>query len=121
MDRTRAHRGSVIVVDPRTGEILAMANRSRDEDVRAAQARNYAIVDQFEPGSTFKLVTLAGLYEEGRTAPSDSLFCENGSWTWNGRTGSGAMAKPGRYKVVVSATSRFGTTRWTRYVTVETH
>ena len=84
MERTRARKGSVVVVDPRTGELLAMANRSSEE--QADRARNYAVVDQFEPGSTFKVVTLAGLYEEGRTAPTDSLFCENGSWTWNGRT-----------------------------------
>ena len=84
MERTRARKGSVVVVDPRTGEILAMANRSPEED--PANPRNYAVIDQFEPGSTFKLVTLAGLYEEGNTAPTDSLFCENGSWSWNGRT-----------------------------------
>jgi len=84
MERTRARKGSVVVVDPRTGELLAMANSSPEEDTSGP--RNYAVVDQFEPGSTFKVVTLAGLYEEGRTAPTDSLFCENGAWTWNGRT-----------------------------------
>jgi cell division protein FtsI (penicillin-binding protein 3) len=86
MERTQARKGSVVVVDPRNGELLAMANRSREEDVDQGQARNYAVVDQFEPGSTFKVVTVAGLYEEGRTAPTDSLFCENGTWTRNGRT-----------------------------------
>jgi len=86
MQRTRARKGSVVVVDPRSGELLAMANRAREEDVGTSPARNYAVVDQFEPGSTFKVVTVAGLYEEGRTAPTDSLFCENGTWSWNGRT-----------------------------------
>jgi cell division protein FtsI (penicillin-binding protein 3) len=86
MERTRARKGSVVVVDPRTGELLALANRSAEEDGNREPTRNYAVVDQFEPGSTFKVVTLAGLYEEGRTAPTDSLFCENGTWTWNGRT-----------------------------------
>ncbi|CAN5809314.1 penicillin-binding protein [soil metagenome] len=84
MQRTRARRGSVVVVDPRTGEVLAIANQSPEEEVSGP--RNYAVVDQFEPGSTFKVVTLAGLYEEGNTAPTDSLYCENGSWRWNGRT-----------------------------------
>ena len=86
MERTRARKGSVVVVDPRSGELLAMANRSREEEEATDGTRNYAVVDQFEPGSTFKVVTVAGLYEEGRTAPTDSLFCENGSWNWNGRT-----------------------------------
>lgn len=84
MERTRARKGSVVVVDPRTGELLAMANHAREDEPE--RDRNYAVVDQFEPGSTFKVVTLAGLYEEGGTAPTDSLFCENGSWSWNGRT-----------------------------------
>lgn len=84
MERTRARKGSVVVVDPRTGELLAMANHAREDEPE--RDRNYAVVDQFEPGSTFKVVTLAGLYEEGSTAPTDSLFCENGSWSWNGRT-----------------------------------
>jgi cell division protein FtsI (penicillin-binding protein 3) len=84
MEKTRARKGSVVVVDPRTGEVLAMVNRSPEEE--ESGPRNYAVVDQFEPGSTFKVVTLAGLYEEGNTAPTDSLFCENGSWSWNGRT-----------------------------------
>ena len=86
MERTHARKGSVVVVDPRTGELLALANRSSDEDPVPETNRNYVVVDQFEPGSTFKVVTLAGLYEEGRTAPTDSLFCENGTWNWNGRT-----------------------------------
>ena len=84
MERTRARKGSVVVIDPRTGELLAIANRSPEEEVGGP--RNYAVVDQFEPGSTFKVVTVAGLYEEGSTAPTDSLFCENGTWSWNGRT-----------------------------------
>jgi cell division protein FtsI (penicillin-binding protein 3) len=84
MERTHARKGSVVVVDPHTGEVLAMANQSPEEN--PATPRNYAVIDQFEPGSTFKVVTLAGLYEEGATAPTDSLFCENGSWNWNGRT-----------------------------------
>lgn len=83
VEKTRAKSASIVVVDPRTGEVLAMANR----DAAGSRApRNYAVTDPFEPGSTFKIVTLAGLYEEGLAAPGDSLFCENGSWRYNGRT-----------------------------------
>ncbi len=85
MNKTRAKAGSVVVVDPRTGEVLAMATRGgpRKSDQRG---RNVAVVDQFEPGSTFKIVPLTGLYEESLAAPSDSLFCEHGTWRHRGRT-----------------------------------
>jgi cell division protein FtsI (penicillin-binding protein 3) len=83
VERTRAKSASIVVVDPRTGEVLAMANR---DAARSRAPRNYAVTDPFEPGSTFKIVTLAGLYEEGLAAPGDSLFCENGSWQYHGRT-----------------------------------
>lgn len=85
MESTRARTGNVTVVDPDTGEVLAMANRSARGAGRAGSLRNYAVADQFEPGSTFKIVPLVGLYEEGLAAPTDSLFCENGVWNHNGR------------------------------------
>lgn len=83
VEKTSARSGSVVVVDPRSGEVLAMANRGADEE---EPTRNFAVVDQFEPGSTFKIVTVAGLYEEQLAAPTDSVFCENGRWSHNGRT-----------------------------------
>jgi cell division protein FtsI (penicillin-binding protein 3) len=84
LEKTQAKSASMVVVDPRTGEVLALANASAPN--QGGPVRNFAVVDQFEPGSTFKIVTLAGLYEEELAAPSDSLFCENGTWVFNGRT-----------------------------------
>lgn len=86
MERTRAKSGSVVVVDPKTGEILAMANRPADPSDEGTPLTNHAVVDQFEPGSTFKVVTVSGLYDQGLAAPTDSLFCENGRWSREGRT-----------------------------------
>lgn len=86
MEKTRARSGSIVVLDPRTGEVLALANRAAADAEVTGPARNYAVVDQFEPGSTFKIVTLAGLYDNALAAPTDSLFCENGQWTIGGRT-----------------------------------
>jgi cell division protein FtsI (penicillin-binding protein 3) len=85
MERTQAKSGSVVVADPRTGEILALASRPILQEGSLRLQRNEAIVYQFEPGSTLKIVTLAGLYEEGLAAPGDSLFCENGVWNHDGR------------------------------------
>lgn len=84
VDNSRARSGSMVVVDPGTGEIVAMASRTADP-APSDPRLNHAVVDQFEPGSTFKVVTLAGLYEDGMVAPTDSIFCENGRWAHEGR------------------------------------
>lgn len=85
MEGTRAKSGSLVVVDPRSGEVLALSSRPIQNDGSRRPQRNEAVVDQFEPGSTLKIVTLAGLYEEDLAAPADSLFCENGMWNHDGR------------------------------------
>lgn len=67
--KARARGGTVIIVDPRTGEILALANEPcYDPEAPGASAlerfRNRAVTDLFEPGSTFKVVTAAAALEE---------------------------------------------------------
>jgi cell division protein FtsI/penicillin-binding protein 2 len=79
-----------LVVRPKTGEILAMANfptfdpnlRGRD----AAARRNRIITDAFEPGSTAKTLTLAAALNEGVTKLTDQYDCENGAYYFAGRT-----------------------------------
>lgn len=83
VERSRAKGGSAIVLDPRTGEILALANVptfNPNAFERAPQAarRNRAAVDTFEPGSVFKMVLAAGALEEGLSRPGDQLYGENG-------------------------------------------
>ncbi len=65
--RAGAKGGIVIVADPRTGEILAMANVDTDPETGQAVVarRNRAVVDIFEPGSTNKVITMAAALEEG--------------------------------------------------------
>lgn len=75
IERTGATSGSVVVVDPATGEILAMVNLpSYDPNARAEvpgdAIRNRAVTDVFEPGSTQKAVTVAGALESGLVTPS---------------------------------------------------
>ncbi|RKN86896.1 penicillin-binding transpeptidase domain-containing protein [Paenibacillus ginsengarvi] len=67
---------TAIAMDPKTGEILGLANMptfnpSKYWDAKPEAFRNTAISSQFEPGSTFKLVTLAGTVEEGLFDPND--------------------------------------------------
>jgi len=78
IDRTGAEGGSIVVVDPETGEILAMANLPTfDPNDRAgsdpAAFRNRAVTDVFEPGSTQKVITISGSLEAGIATP-DTIF-----------------------------------------------
>ena len=71
----RATSASAIVLDPRTGAILAMAqapvyDANNARDVPYATQRNRAVTDTYEPGSTFKLVTIAGALSQGIVTPS---------------------------------------------------
>lgn len=70
----KAAAGTVIVQDPATGDILAMAVRPSDP------LRNTAVQDVYEPGSTFKAVVAAAVLENGLLKPGDTVDCENGRW-----------------------------------------
>lgn len=78
--QTQAKAGTIIVEDPKTGEILAMANRP-DYDPNnygsypAANRRNFAVADTYPPGSTFKPVTASAALEEGVASLNDRFFC----------------------------------------------
>ena len=76
---------SIIVMNPHTGEILALANRPSfdlNNSATAAQdiRRNRAICDLLEPGSVFKIVTASAAIEENKVSEGDRYFCENGSY-----------------------------------------
>lgn len=77
-----AKHGSVIVMDPKTGEVLALANypgfNPNDYfNYPLENRRNWALTDQQEPGSTFKIVTSMAALEEGVVRP-DSVFFDPG-------------------------------------------
>src|SRR6266849_4204832 len=84
MTKTHALAGSVIVMNPSTGEILALANWPKFNPNSAtavpAEARmNRAVTALYEPGSTFKLITLAAAFDQGITRPGEIFDCENGA------------------------------------------
>ena len=79
----QAKRGNVIVLEPASGEILAMANWPPFDPnyfwkYRASQWRNLAITDMFEPGSTMKIFTVAAALEEKVLKPTDLIYTEQG-------------------------------------------
>jgi cell division protein FtsI/penicillin-binding protein 2 len=75
-------RGAVVLMDPKTGEILAMASRPHfDLNHRqniAENGFNFAIQAIYEPGSTFKIVATGGVLNEGLATPNTTVFCHNG-------------------------------------------
>ena len=85
-----AKDGTVVVMDPRTGQILAMAsqpdyNPNAFGKYRPADWRDRGICDTFEPGSTFKLILLSAALNEKVVTPQEHFFCENGSYAVGGR------------------------------------
>jgi cell division protein FtsI (penicillin-binding protein 3) len=86
-----ASAGSAIVIDPRSGEILAMANVPRFDPnrfrfSRPTDWRNRAITDMYEPGSTFKAILAAAALSEGVVAPDELIDCEGGRFRIGRRT-----------------------------------
>ncbi|MCX5794360.1 MAG: penicillin-binding protein 2 [Elusimicrobia bacterium] len=69
-----AKGGMILVLDPDTSEILAMAADPADP------LRNVMVQDTYEPGSTFKMVTAAAALNESLVKESDVFFCENGAY-----------------------------------------
>ncbi len=90
VERHRAASGSVVVLDPNSGAVLAMAS-APDFDPNAFQQasedewRNRVVTDAYEPGSTFKVITAAAALEANLVAPSDVFDCEEGGISVKGK------------------------------------
>jgi len=84
MEDTKAIAGTVIVQNPRTGEILALANRPTFNpnvfnSVPQESLKNRAVSDVYEPGSVFKIVTYSAAFDQHLAKPEDSIDCQHGS------------------------------------------
>jgi cell division protein FtsI (penicillin-binding protein 3) len=131
----RAAGGAAVVLDPSTGEVLALANvpafdpnqpgRLGDQRWRD-RVRNRAITDPYEPGSTFKAILAAAAIEERLVKPTDMFFCENGRYQigrWrihdSHRHGWLSFAEVIQYSSNIGATKvaeRLGAERYYRYL-----
>lgn len=84
MQQTRAVSGTVVIENPHTGEILALANRptfnpNLSKEITPEKLKNHAVSDVYEPGSTFKLVTIAAAVDQGLARPDELIDCQMGS------------------------------------------
>ncbi|WP_395611413.1 peptidoglycan D,D-transpeptidase FtsI family protein [Pseudomonas sp. B22129] len=73
-----AKAGSLVIMDVKTGEILAMVNQptynpNNRRNLQPAMMRNRAMIDVFEPGSTMKAISMSAALETGRWKPSDKV------------------------------------------------
>jgi cell division protein FtsI (penicillin-binding protein 3) len=87
----KAKAAEIVIFDPQTSEVLAMANwpffdPNLADKKHPGAWRNRVITDSFEPGSTFKVFLVGAALEEGVTKERDRIFCENGKCRLAGHT-----------------------------------
>ena len=90
VEQHRAKAGSIVVLDAKTGEVLALANwpsynPNNREKPSANLLRNHVVTDLFEPGSTMKPFTVAAALELGKVRPDTVINTEHGVYTVGGR------------------------------------
>jgi cell division protein FtsI (penicillin-binding protein 3) len=90
VEEFNAAGGTAVIMQPHTGEILALANwptfnPNSFRDTQETARKNRAIQDTYEPGSTFKLVTASAAFEEDVLDPTDLIDCAPGYITFPGR------------------------------------
>jgi cell division protein FtsI (penicillin-binding protein 3) len=116
-EKFNAKGGSIVVVEPKTGDILAMAtyplyDLNQSGKSKPEIRRNRAITDLFEPGSVFKAFTLAAIVENKTFSLDESFYCERGSWAVAGKVlhdhkGHGSLT----FRQVIEKSSNIGTVK----------
>lgn len=91
MAKVKAAHGTIVVQDPHTGQILALAvsprfNPNDSRHLNADSLIDLAVSDIYEPGSTFKLVTYSAAIDGAGVQPTDMVDCQGGQMTMYGRT-----------------------------------
>jgi len=105
MRTLKARGGDIVVLDPHTGEIRALASRRARADASGATA----LTEPYEPGSTLKPFIAAALIERGRVSLDEVVNTHNGTWKVNGRTVTDVHREPVMsFKDVIRHSSNIG-------------
>ena len=115
VEANRAKAGSLVILDARTGEVLALVNQpdynpNNRAAVTGSQTRNRSVTDLFEPGSTMKPFTVAAALDAGIVKPTtmiDTAPLKIGGWTINDSHPMGTLS----VSQVISKSSNIGTAR----------
>ena len=119
VEANRAKAGSLVILDARTGEVLALVNQpDYNPNNRAAvtgrQTRNRSVTDLFEPGSTLKPFSVAAALDDGIVKPTtmiDTSPLKIGGWTINDSHPMGTLS----VAQVIAKSSNIGTARIQRW------
>jgi cell division protein FtsI (penicillin-binding protein 3) len=112
-----AKAASIIVLDPKTGEVLAFANRptfrlDAPEASPAENRTNRAVAFVYEPGSVFKIVTATAALEEKAVREDEVFFCENGKYRVSNHILKDAHPKGNlTFRQVIEQSSNIGTVK----------
>ena len=106
MAKVKALHGTVVVQDPHTGQILALAisprfNPNDSRHMLPGSLTDLAVSDVYEPGSTFKLVTYSAALDGAGVEPTDIVDCQGGQMTMYGRTLHDDVSDRGLGKITV--------------------
>jgi cell division protein FtsI (penicillin-binding protein 3) len=106
MAKVKALHGTVVVQDPHTGQILALAisprfNPNDSRHMLPGSLTDLAVSDVYEPGSTFKLVTYSAAIDGAGVEPTDIVDCQGGQMTMYGRTLHDDVSDRGLGKITV--------------------
>jgi spore germination protein YaaH len=101
------------------GTIAALRWTDRSFDPRARQTSRVEVT--FRRSATIDVAIYQGATLVRKIWTHRAVAAGTYRWTWSGKTAAGAYVKPGTYKVLVTATSKFGVTRFSRSVTVQVH
>jgi cell division protein FtsI (penicillin-binding protein 3) len=84
--KSGARRGAAVVLDPFSGQVLALANVAADGASAGERLHDTAVQDAFEPGSTMKGLLASIALEDGVITPHRQIYCEDGAYTIGRRT-----------------------------------
>ena len=113
MDTHNAASGIVVLMEVKTGDIKAMASLTKTGPGEYSEIQNNAVREIYEPGSTFKPVSMMVVLDDGKISLTDSVFCENGVYTGFGGSRMTDSHKYGWLDVphIIANSSNIGTSK----------